>query len=73
MTYSAMHRGDSRNGLLMAHRVGSLRRTESLAIEGIADIGEALLAVGAMRMTQVTHGRLKTFAAQKHCCSVAKA
>jgi hypothetical protein len=35
----------------MAHRVGSLRRTDSVAIEGIADINEALLAVGATRMT----------------------
>ena len=32
-------------------RVGLLRRTDSVAIEGIADIGEALLPVGATRMT----------------------
>jgi hypothetical protein len=50
-------------------RVDSLRRTDSVAIEGIADIGEALLPVGATRMTQLRHGRLKTFAAQKHCSS----
>jgi hypothetical protein len=37
-------------------RVGSLRRTDSVAIEGIADIGEALLPVGATRMTQLRHG-----------------
>jgi hypothetical protein len=36
----------------VAHRVGSLRRTDSVAIEGIADINEALLAVGATRMTR---------------------
>ena len=36
---------------IMAHRVGLLRRTDSVAIEGIADIGEALLPVGATRMT----------------------
>ena len=36
----------------MALRVGSLRRTDSVAIEGIADIGEALLPVGATRMTR---------------------
>jgi hypothetical protein len=35
---------------LGAVRVGSLRRTDSVAIEGIADIGEALLPVGATRM-----------------------
>jgi len=35
----------------MAHRVGSLRRTNSVAIEGIADIGEALLPTGETRMT----------------------
>jgi hypothetical protein len=46
-------------------RVGSLRRTDSVAVEGIADIGEALLPVGATRMTHLRHGRLKTFAAQK--------
>ena len=40
---------------LWAHRVGSLRRTDSVAIEGIADIGEALLPVGATRMTQLRH------------------
>jgi hypothetical protein len=39
----------------MAHRVGSLRRTDSVAIEGIADIGEALLPVGATRMTRLGH------------------
>ena len=39
----------------MAHRVGSLRRTDSVAIEGIADINEALLAVGATRMTRFGH------------------
>jgi len=36
---------------LLEHRVGLLRRTDSVAIEGIADIGEALLPVGATRMT----------------------
>jgi hypothetical protein len=30
-----------------------LQRTDSVAIEGIADIGEALLPVGATRMTQL--------------------
>ena len=39
----------------MAHRVGLLRRTDSVAIEGIADIGEALLPVGATRMTRLGH------------------
>jgi hypothetical protein len=37
------------------HRVGSLRRTDSVAIEGTADIGEASLPVGATRMTQPRH------------------
>ena len=44
-----------------------LRRTDSVAIEGIADIREALLPVGATRMTPLRHARLKTFATQKHC------
>jgi len=35
----------------MAQSVGLLRRTDSVAIEGIADIGEALLPVGTTRMT----------------------
>ena len=39
----------------MAHRVGLLRRTDSVAIEGIADIGEALLPVGATRLTPTRH------------------
>ena len=30
--------------LLLAHRVGSLRRTDSVAIEGIADIRRSLAA-----------------------------
>jgi hypothetical protein len=42
---------------LLAHRVSLLRRTDSVAIEGIADIGEALLPVGATRMTRFGHGR----------------
>jgi hypothetical protein len=37
--------------LFLALRVGSLSRTDSVAIEGIADIGEALLPVGATRLT----------------------
>jgi hypothetical protein len=40
----------------MALRVGSLRRTDSVAIEGIADIGEILLPVGATRMTHYGPG-----------------
>jgi hypothetical protein len=36
---------------LLAHRVGSLRRTDLVAIEGIADIRRSLAAVGATRMT----------------------
>src|SRR5882757_2382635 len=38
-----------------AHRVGSSRRTDSVAIEGIADIRQALLPVGATRLTQTRH------------------
>ncbi|MGB8533471.1 MAG: hypothetical protein WCD64_19865, partial [Pseudolabrys sp.] len=44
--------GADRHVGLWALRVGSLRRTDSVAIEGIADIGEALLPVGATRMTR---------------------
>ena len=39
----------------MAQSVGLLRRTDSVAIEGIADIGEALLPVEATRMTRSGH------------------
>ena len=46
MIFAALHMS------LLAHRVGSLRRTVSVAIEGIADIREALLPVGATRMTR---------------------
>jgi len=35
-----------------------LRRTESVAIEGIADVGEALLAIGATRMTPRRHSAI---------------
>jgi hypothetical protein len=38
-----------------------LRRTDSVAIEGIADIGEALLPVGATRMTVISTDRRNTF------------
>jgi predicted HD phosphohydrolase len=42
---------------VLAHRVGPLRRTDLVAIEVIADIGEALLPVGATLMTQSGHRR----------------
>ena len=42
----------------MAHRFGSLRRTHSVAIEGIADIREALLPVNGH--TRVAATRLLT-------------
>jgi hypothetical protein len=45
----------------MAHRVGLLRRTDSVAIEGIAYIGEALLLVGATRMTPSGHRAIWSF------------
>jgi hypothetical protein len=39
-------------------RVGLLRRTDSVAIEGIADIRRALLPVGATRMTHTGHSTI---------------
>jgi hypothetical protein len=37
-----------------------------VAIGGKADIGEAAACFGPTRMTHVRHGRLQTFAPQKH-------
>src|SRR5437588_7742403 len=51
----------------MAHRDASLRRTDWVAIGGIADMRERCERPDATRLTQLRHRRFKTFAAQKHC------
>src|SRR6476469_889491 len=56
--------------LFLALRVGSLRRTDSFAIEGIADIREALLPVGATRKTLSRHKREDFAAMHRRACVV---